>query len=91
MIRNIRHRGLRELFQSGNSKRIGNRYSERALRRLDALNHAVMPEELNIPGFDFHKLQGKPVRYSIHVNGNYCITFGWKDDNAIDVDFEDYH
>lgn len=50
-----------------------------------------MPEELDIPGFDFHKLQGNPVRYSIHVNGNYCITFGWDGDNAIDVDFVDYH
>ena len=41
---------------------------------------------------DFHKLENtNPERYSIHVNGNYCITFGWDGDNAINVDFEDYH
>lgn len=90
MIRNIRHKGLRELFETGKSSRIGNRYKARAIRRLDALNQAVTPGELNIPGFDLHKLQGSS-RYSIHVNGNYCITFGWDGDDAIDVNFEDYH
>ena len=92
MIKNIRHRGLKELFNTGSSRRIGQRYKERAIRKLDALNQAVTPQELNIPGFDFHKLENtNPERYSIHVNGNYCITFGWDGDNAIDVDFEDYH
>ena len=92
MIKNIRHRGLKEFFNTGSSRRIGSSYKKRAIRRLDALNQAVKPEELNIPGFDFHKLENtNPVRYSIHVNGNYCITFGWDGDNAIDVYFEDYH
>ena len=92
MIKNIRHRGLKELFNTGSSRRIGSSYKKRAIRRLDALNQAVKPEELNIPGFDFHKLENtNPVRYSIHVNGNYCITFGWDGYNAIDVYFEDYH
>jgi toxin HigB-1 len=92
MIRNIRHRGLRELFNTGSSRRIGQRYASRALRRLDALNQATRPEDLDIPGFDFHKLENmNPARYSIHVNGNYCITFSWDGDTAIDVNFEDYH
>ena len=30
-----------------------------------------------MPGFDFHKLRGAPVRYSVHVNGPWCLTFGW--------------
>ena len=92
MIKNIRHRGLKELFNKGSSRRIGQKFKERAIRRLDALDQAVTPKELYIPGFDFHKLENtNPERYSIHVNGNYCITFGWDGDNAIDVDFEDYH
>jgi proteic killer suppression protein len=47
----------------------------RALRRLDALERAATPRDLNIPGFDFHPLSGKPQRYSVHVNGPWCITF----------------
>lgn len=91
MIRSFRNKGLEELFVNGNSRKIGKRYHKRALRRLDVLQQAVSPEEINIPGFDFHILHGKPRRYSIHVNGNYCITFSWDGEHAIDVDFEDYH
>jgi hypothetical protein len=31
---------------------------------------------MNIPGFDFHALRGfYPIRYTVHVNGPWCITF----------------
>ena len=46
---------------------------------------------MNIAGFHFHGLQGKPKRWSVRVSGNYRITFGWSGENALDVDFEDYH
>ena len=82
---------MRELFEKGSSSKIGQKFQARAIRRLDALDSASAPEEMNIPGFDFHALEGKPERYSVHVNGNFCITFGWKENNAVDVDFEDYH
>ena len=51
-----------------------------------------MPQEMNIPGFDFHALRGfKPTRYSVHVNGPWCITFEFEDGDACRVDFEQYH
>jgi plasmid maintenance system killer protein len=52
---------------------------------------AKSPEALNVPGFDFHGLQGKPKRYSVHVNGPWCITFEWQGENAVKVDRENYH
>jgi proteic killer suppression protein len=55
------------------------------------LEVASQPEELNIAGFHFHSLQGKPKRWSLRVTGNYRITFGWSGETALDVDFEDYH
>lgn len=64
----------------------------RALRRLDALAHAGRPEDMNIPGFNFHQLSGtRAARYSVHVNGPWCITFGWRDGEAVDVDLVNYH
>ena len=63
----------------------------RALRRLDAIDNAGGLNQLNIPGFDFHRLRGHPVRYSIHVNGPFCITFEWDDGEAVRVDLEQYH
>jgi proteic killer suppression protein len=36
-------------------------------------------------------LRGKPKRYSIHVNGPFCLTFEWIEADAWRVDLEQYH
>lgn len=63
----------------------------RSLRRLDALDQAKSLGELNVPGFNFHGLQGMPKRYSLHINGPWCITFEWEDGDAFKVDLDQYH
>jgi toxin HigB-1 len=91
MIESFMHKGLKELFEKGKSAKVQASLASRIARRLDALAIAKTPEALNIPGFDFHPLQGKPKRYSIHVNGPWCITFGWEGENALRVNLENYH
>ena len=91
MLESLKHKGLQELFETGTSAKLQKALTERALRRLDAIDIAKTPEALNVPGFDFHVLQGKPKRYSVHVNGPWCITFEWLGENAVRVDFENYH
>jgi proteic killer suppression protein len=46
---------------------------------------------MDIAGLHFHGLQGNPKRWSVRVTGNYRVTFGWLGENALDIDFEDYH
>lgn len=58
---------------------------------LDQLDAATKPEDMNIPGNNFHALRGKPKRYSVHVNGNWCITYEWDGNAPIRVNLEDYH
>lgn len=91
MISSYRHKGLQELAESGKSAKVQPDLWSRAVRRLDAIAVARTPEALRLPGFDFHPLHGMPLRYSIHVNGPWCITFGWQDESAVDVDLENYH
>ncbi len=91
MIRSFKHRGLKELFETGRSRRVRPDLQDRTLRRLDALDNAGKLNQLNIPGFDFHRLRGRPIRYSIHINGPFCITFEWDDGEAVRVDLEQYH
>jgi toxin HigB-1 len=91
MIRSFRHKGLQELFKNGTTARIQKTIQERCLRRLDALDRARRPEDMNIPGFDFHALRGKSRRYSVHVNGPWCMTFEFEEGDALRVDFEQYH
>ena len=45
------------------------RLIDRVLRRLDRLNEAVVPADINAPGFSFRRLHGTPARYTVHVNG----------------------
>jgi proteic killer suppression protein len=91
MIRSFQHKGLRELFETGASRKVRQDLQGRALRRLDALEWAETLEALNVPGFNFHPLRGKPTRYSLHLNGPWCITFEWDGGDALRVDLEQYH
>jgi proteic killer suppression protein len=92
VIRSFRSKALADLWEKGRSARIDVRMSERILRRPDRLDAAVKPEEMNLPGFDFHALRGfRPTRYSVHVNGPWCVTFEFEDGDALRVDFEQYH
>ncbi|AFP30560.1 hypothetical protein MRBBS_1622 [Marinobacter sp. BSs20148] len=57
-----------------------------------ALNTAISVEDINIPGFRLHSLKGTDQgRWSIWVNGNWCMTFEFQDSNAYILDYEDYH
>ena len=91
MIKSFRHKGLAELFDAGVSAKVARDLQERALRRLDALDQARTLTDLRLPGFDLHALRGAPRRYSLHVNGPWCMTFEWIDGEAWRVDLEQYH
>lgn len=91
MIKSFKHRGLAELFERGRTRRVRQDLQSRCLRRLEVLDQAELLTGLNVPGFNFHGLHGVPKRYSIHVNGPWCITFEWKEGEALRVDFEQYH
>jgi proteic killer suppression protein len=91
MIRSFRHKGLKELFETRDTTRIQKSLHERCLRRLDVLDRAKRPDAMNVPGFDFHALRGRPLRYTVHVNGPWCITFEFANGDAFRVDLEQYH
>lgn len=92
MIRSFRHKALSELFHKGRTPKIDVKLHRRILVRLDRLNAAESPEEMNLPGFDFHALRGfNPTRFTVHVNGPWCITFEFDGKDAALVDFEQYH
>jgi proteic killer suppression protein len=91
VIESFWHRGLRELFETGRSARVRADLQRRTLVRLAAIDSAAALEALRQPGFDFHALRGRPRRYSIHVNGPWCVTFEWRDGRALRVDLEQYH
>jgi proteic killer suppression protein len=92
MIRSFKSKALADLWATGRTARIDARFHVRIIRRLEALDAAPAAEAMNLPGFDFHALRGhRPSRFTIHVNGPWCITFEFEGNDAVRVDFEQYH
>jgi proteic killer suppression protein len=91
MIRSFRHKGLARLWNENDARGVRADLVERIRLRLRAIHAARALSELNVPGFDFHGLRGKPKRYSIHINGPFCLTFEWLDGEAVHMDLEQYH
>lgn len=92
MIRSFRHRGLERFFRRSDHRGIPAQYMARLTRMLDRLDAAVRPEDMRLPGFDFHRLQGKRRdTYAVSVSGNWRLTFQFEDRDAVHVDLEDYH
>lgn len=88
----IQEQGVGRLWAKGRTAKIDAKMRQRILIRLDRLNVASAPAQMNLPGFDFHSLKGFiPTRYSVHVNGPWCITFEFDAGDALRVDFEQYH
>ncbi|RWN57176.1 type II toxin-antitoxin system RelE/ParE family toxin [Mesorhizobium sp.] len=92
MIKSFKHKALADLFQTGGTGKIDAKMHERILVRLDRLEVAERPEDMNMPGFDFHALKDfSPTHHTVHVNGPWCITFEFDGTDVARVDFEQYH
>lgn len=92
MRQSFKHKGLKELFEKGRSHRVRKDLVEKALRKLDAIDAADTANDLNLPGFGFHSLQGfNPTRYAVKVTANYRITFDFESGNSQNITLEDYH
>ncbi|HVZ69906.1 MAG TPA: type II toxin-antitoxin system RelE/ParE family toxin [Rhizomicrobium sp.] len=91
MLKTFRNKALADLWATGKAKKIDARMHKRILVRLDRMDAAAALEELKLPDFNFHPLKGKPQRYSIHVNGPWCLTFEFDQGDIYRVDIEQYH
>jgi len=59
---------------------------------LDRLDASSNPGDMNVPGLQFHALSGDMKgRYAVSISANWRITFAWDEEDAVQVDFEDYH
>jgi proteic killer suppression protein len=92
VIKSFRHKGLRKLFESGSAVSVQQSHVKRLRMQLAALDTAQTVDDMDIPGFRLHPLKGGMAgRWSITVNGNWRVTFEFRDGNADVVDYEDYH
>lgn len=87
----IRHKGLRELFENGRSRKIGAEFHDRANFIMDYLDQIEELDECNGVR-NFHALAGnRKGQYAMVVSGNYRIVFTFEDGDVRIEDFVDYH
>ncbi|MBT3184523.1 MAG: plasmid maintenance system killer protein [Nitrospina sp.] len=92
MIENFRHRGLKRLYEKGDKSRLRPDIADKAELYLSVLDSAEKLEELDITGFNFHRLTGDMRGfYSVFVSRNHRIVFRFEDGRAFDIDLVDYH
>jgi proteic killer suppression protein len=91
VIRSYRSKALKKFAVDGDASKLPVQNADRIRLLLSRLDASVKPEDMNLPGFGFHGLQGKRRRYAVTASANYRITFGWEGEDAVAVDLEDYH
>ena len=90
-ITRIKHKGLRDLFEKGCSNRAGRTLHTNAVLILDHLDAITSLDDCKGVK-DFHELKGdRKGQYSMHVSGNWCITFTFDGTDITIHGLEDYH
>lgn len=88
----IRHKGLRALHKHGSAKQVPADITPRLRRILAALDDAMQPGEMNLPGLRLHRLHGRMAGvWAVRASGNWRVVFRFKEGEAVDVDLIDYH
>lgn len=92
-IRSIRHRGLRRLVETNDSRAIRPDMVNRTRNILTALIAATNVDGvIGPPGWRIHQLTGNRAgTWSISVSGNWRITFDMEAGDIVNLDLEDYH
>ena len=92
MIRTFKNRALKKLYEKGDPSRIKADHVERVEDILFRLDNAMQPSDMDLPGWNLHKLSGKLKGFSaVWVSGNFRIWFRMEDGDAFDVEYGDYH
>lgn len=92
MIRSFRHKGVQRFFQLGSTSGIQTAHASKLARQLRQLNDASSPQDMNVPGWKLHPLKGaEKAHWSVWVNGNWRLTFLFEGEDAVLVDYQDYH
>lgn len=88
----IRHKGLREFFETGQARGLNPNHRVRLRTQLAALDTARVVGDLDLPGWRLRPLKGiRPQRWSVGVDQNWRLTFEFRDGNVYLLDYEDYH
>lgn len=92
MIKTFKHKGLQDFFETGSKARIVVAHASKLRLMLTLLDRAKSESDMNVPGWSLHPLSGQlKNHWSVSVNGNWRMTFRFDGEDAILVNYQDYH
>ena len=92
MIVSFRHKGLKRFYESDDRSKLPADVLDRIAIILADLDSAARIEDMDRPNFRLHALKGNMRGFhAVTVRANWRIVFRFRDGNAYDVDFFDYH
>ncbi|MBI2469702.1 MAG: type II toxin-antitoxin system RelE/ParE family toxin [Planctomycetes bacterium] len=92
MIKSFVHKGLENYFYNGSKKGIQPQHAQKLADLLDRLDAARDITDMRFPGSDLHQLKGKMKGlWAVKVSGNWRVVFSFKEANAYDINYIDYH
>lgn len=92
MLQSFRHKGLKRFFEDGDSRGIHAEHLQKLRNILARLDSAVTVDDMNLPGFKLHRLQGSfQGLWSVTVRANLRVIFRFSDGEAFEIDYLDYH
>ena len=92
VIQTFAHKGLEEVFRTGSKAGIQPAHATKLRRQLAQLDQAAIAQDMNIPGWGLHPLKGDMAgHWLVWVNGNWRLTFRFKNGDAELVNYQDYH
>src|SRR5271156_1772317 len=92
MIKSFRHKGVEKFFRTGSKAKIQPKHADRLKLQLAALDNAKSEKDMNAPGWRLHPLYGNlKNHWSVEVSGNWRLTFRFEGEDAVLVDYRDYH
>ena len=92
MIESIKHKGLKLLWEKDDVSKLPSVQILKIRMILTLLDNAADVQDMNFPGSDLHALKGNLTGFwAVKINGNYRLIFRFEKENALDVDYIDYH
>jgi len=92
MIRSIRHKGLKRLYEDDDPRGINGQHVEKLRDILARLDVASAITDMELPGFHLHALKGNHRGFwAVTVRANWRVIFRMADGDVMDVDYMDYH
>ncbi len=92
MIKSFLHKGLEEFFLSGSKAGIQPAHAKRLRLQLARLEAAKIAQDMSLPGWRLHQLKGGlKGHWAVWVDQNWRLTFRFEGDDAVLVDYQDYH